>query len=160
MSVSTGTSAVTTATGQRVFRVVGRGGLNHQFGRTWLARAEYERSVRYVEAFVDPLFADATDVTFDGFLSRRIDMNARVGASRGTVGLAAGAPEFTNYSAGTQLRFAMSRSTALYGQYTYYHYDFDVQTALPGIPRQFDRNAATLGVSVWLPLAGGRERRR
>ena len=137
MSVSTGTSAVTTATGQRVFRVVGRGGLNHQFGRTWLARAEY-----------------------DGFLSRRIDMNARVGASRGTVGLVAGAPEFTNYSAGTQLRFAMSRSTALYGQYTYYHYDFDVQTALPGIPRQFDRNAATLGVSVWLPLAGGRERRR
>ena len=81
---------MTTATGQRVFRVVGRGGLNHQFGRTWLARAEYERSVRYVEAFVDPLFADATDVTFDGFLSRRIDMNARVGASRGTVGLAAG----------------------------------------------------------------------
>jgi hypothetical protein len=159
MSFSSGTSIVEQSN-KRVFRVVGSAGLSHQIGRTWSSNLNYNRSVRYVEGFQDPFFADAVSASASGFLSRRFDLSTSFGYSTGMVGLTSGAPGFSSYSAMSQLRYALTRSTAVYGQYTYYHYDFDQQVTLPGIPRRFNRSAGTVGLNLWLPLSNGREKRR
>lgn len=58
-----------------------------------------------------------------------------------------------------QIRWAVSRNTALRGDYLYYRNAFPVLSTVPsGFDRRVVRNALRVGLDVWLPLnrRGGR----
>ena len=71
---STGSTIVTvpvegSTNGQLQYRVVGDVGLQHEIGRTWLARLAYNRGVGFAEAFNQPVFADGVNLSVSGFLA-------------------------------------------------------------------------------------------
>jgi len=149
---STGASVVVTPQADRGY-VLGSAFLNHSLGRTWNVRLDYRRGVQFVEGFDRIFFTDAVRLNTEGYLGRRVDVSASAAYTSGTLGLGAGGQSFVTYYGTARLRVALSRYTALYTEYLYYHHLFELGTVLPpGIPRGLDRRGIRGGVMFWLPL--------
>lgn len=135
------------------YRLVGNIGVMREFGRTWHARLGYNRGVEFAEAFNRPVFTDAVLTTVTGFVTRRLDFNAAASVAAGEVGLAEGSSRFRTWSVTTRMRYALSASLALYGEYLYYAQDLGHATIVPaGLPSQLGRQTARVGLTVWVPL--------
>jgi hypothetical protein len=126
--------------------------LEHEMGLTWRARAAYERNVQYVEGFSAPFYSDAAVASLGGFLTRRADARFTALYSTGTVGLGT-ADGYDIASANAGLRFALSRSLALYTNYVFHQYAFSERVELPlGFARRLVRHGVRAGLSVWAPF--------
>jgi hypothetical protein len=138
----------------RQFRLVGTAALSHDMGRTWRAKAAYNRGAGFPGGFNQAVFSDAVIASLDGFLSRRVDFHAGGNFSAGDVtGTAATSGHFQQYSGSTRLRAAVTTVLAVFGEYTYYNYDLGSAVATaPGVPLALERSSVRLGLSVWLPL--------
>ncbi len=136
------------------YRVVGNAGLTHDMGRTWRARVEYYRGVSFIEAVRQPVFTNSVNTSLEGFLSRRTDLHIGGALSIGDAGLSA-LPQnnVRTYTANVRLRRAITANWALFGEYLYYNYDLGRAVVITdGVPSSMTRNAARVGLSVWLPL--------
>ncbi len=138
------------------FRLVGDVGIEHEIGRTWRARLNYNRGVGFAEAFAQPVFADAVNLSLTGFLARRVDFSANGGMSFGDVGLGSQATaqsSFRTWNATTRLRYAISSMWAVYGEYLYYSQDLGDAVLVPaGVPSVLDRQSVHVGLTLWVPL--------
>ena len=138
---------------QLVYRVVGDVGLTHEMGRTWRARIGYGRSVGFVEAFPEPVFADNVNVSLNGFFNRRTDLSVNGNMSNGDVGLSASRSRFRTWYGSTRIRMALNGTWALYGEYLYSYQDMGTAILVPsGIPSRLDRQSIRGGLTVWIPL--------
>jgi hypothetical protein len=54
-----------------------------------------------------------------------------------------------------RLRFALTRSIALSGEYLYYRYDFGGRLLAPDLPRSLERHGVRVGLSMFTELLGG-----
>jgi hypothetical protein len=151
ISLSTGSTVLEDQRG-RSFRAVGSAGLRRLIGRTWTAEVNYERSARYVDGFASPFFADGVSGTVAGFVSRRVDTAATWGYSKGVAGFSGDAPAYDTFQASANVRVALTRLTALQANYLYYHYAFEPNLEITGIPGTLTRHGARVGVTLWLPL--------
>ena len=137
----------------RHIRVIGSALLVHQMGRTWNTRAQYRREAGYLEGFAQPVFSDSANVSVGGLITRRLDLSLNANYITGTSAVRRDARRFDSYSASARLRRALHRSLAVYVEYLFYHYNFHEVTDRPfGLPREFSRNGARVGLSLWLPL--------
>jgi hypothetical protein len=139
------------------YRVIGSGGLSHDFGRTWKARLAYNRGVGYVEAFRQPIFSDAVNLAIAGFFSRRIDFRANGGVSSGSLNpdysVAPTPNRFRSYTADARLRVGFTSRWAMYAEYLFYDYGAGAAVVLPaGVPPSLQRNSARAGLALWLPM--------
>ena len=142
------------------FRVVGNVGLTHEMGRTWRLRFGYFRGVGFAEAFAQPVFSDAVNVSLNGFLSRRIDLSVNSGLSTGDVGLGrtpngqeALNSSFRTWNLSARTRYTLGAMWAVYGEYLYYSQDLGSSFIVPtGVPPVVDRQTFQVGLTLWVPL--------
>ena len=170
LDFAVGSSLVTLPTtinseiGELTYRVVGDVGVSHEIGRTWRARVAYNRGVGFAEAFVQPVFSDAVNLSVTGFFTRRIDFNANAGLAIGDVGLGATGSSstvpgvsnesFRTWNATARVRFALNSKWAVYGEYLYYSQDFGTAAIVPdGVPPVWDRQTLQFGLTLWFPLS-------
>ena len=125
-------------------------------GRTWAIAGDYRRSVEVLQGVTIESFAtDAASVRTDGSLGSRFDVALSTAFSNGASGAGQSNGTFSSYGGSAQLRLALARSWAVTVAYDYYYYKLDGIADLPAeVPRQFDRNAVRIGLSMWFPLRG------
>lgn len=146
------TALITEVTG-RVYRLQGSGSVEYQFHRTWQVGASYRRSVEYVPLLIAPVFADAARVELSGLMTRRLDISASAALANGESVLTRSTGQLDTYTGTSRLRFALSRSLALYTEYLYYFYDLRGQARLaPGLAPSVEQHSVRAGVTVWLPV--------
>ncbi len=127
--------------------------LAHRWGRTWRADARYDRSAGFVDGFRDPVFSNTSSASVRGLPAPRLDFTATVSYAFGNVGFGNTNNGFSTTTGTTQLRYALFRNLAAYGQYFYYRYHFDTSVVLPGtVPPMLNRQGASVGLTLWLPL--------
>lgn len=154
-----GSTALTEPSGREgtvaetVYQLTGEVGLNHEFGRTWRARAGYSRGVNLVEGLVGPVAADMATLSVSGFFSRRLDFDAFGSAAIGDVH-SRDPISLHTYTASGRLRYALARAWALHGEYTFYTYDFGPGALAYRVDSSVNRQAARVGLSWWLPIMG------
>ena len=90
----------------------------------------------------------------DGSLTRRTDFRASATYASGESALnRRQGLIFDTYTGNVRLRYALTRSLALYTEYLYYFYDFTGNLQLaPGIPAGLERHGLRAGVTLWMPL--------
>jgi hypothetical protein len=127
--------------------------LAHRWGRTWRADARYDRSAGFVDGFRDPVFSNTSSASVRGLPAPRLDFTASASHAFGNVGFGSINNGFSTTTSTAQLRYALFRNLAAYGQYFYYRYHFDAGVVLPGtVPPMLDRQGGSVGVTLWLPL--------
>ena len=123
-----------------------------------MARCSWRRSCRgrgtsrYLADLPVPVFADGVGAAVDGLISRRVDVSASAGYSNGESALSRDSLRFDTYTGNLRVRYALSRTFAMYGEYLYYYYDFRGSAQLlAGIPPGLERNGVRAGLTLWVP---------
>jgi hypothetical protein len=137
---------------RRQFQGVGEVGFGYEFGRSWQTRTFFRRGLEYVVDLPEPVFADGFSTSLAGLLSRRVDVMAVAGFSRGASLINRNSLNFDTYTGDVRVRVAIGRTWATYFDYLYYYYDFSGNAVLaPGIPRGLERNGVRAGLTLWVP---------
>ena len=120
----------------------------YEFKQSWIGAVRYHRGITFIDEVVDPLMSDAVSGEIAGLLSPRLDFNTSATFSRGIVGFRSGA-SYQMYGARSQLRYALSRIMALYGEYLLFHYEFPPTILITGgLPPSTSRQAVRIGLTV------------
>ena len=108
--------------------------------------------MEYLADLPVPVFADGFGAGVDGLISRRVDVSASAGYSNGESALGRDSLQFDTYTGNLRVRYALSRTFAMYGEYLYYYYDFRGSAQLlVGIPPGLERNGVRAGLTLWVP---------
>ena len=153
LSFGSGSSAIDNGL-ETFYNVTATAALRHQMGRTWEANAAYARGLGVVAGFAEPFFADSVNGNIRGQLARRLALEVTAGYANGNVGHGSRAEDYVSFQANTRLEWVVQREhVGVYGNYYYYAYEFDTNTALlASIPRQVDRHGVRLGLIFRFPL--------
>ena len=120
----------------------------YEFKQSWIGAVRYHRGITFIDEVVDPLLSDAVSGELAGLLSRRLDFNASATFSRGVVGFD-DRGSYQMYGTRSQLRYALSRVMALYGEYILFHYEFPPTILITGgLPPSTSRQAVKVGLTV------------
>ena len=137
----------------RRYRAHGSTSFGYQFSSRWQARATYQRDLQYVPDFAEPVFTDGVTVSLDGLLSPRMDFLVSGHYTNANSALTRDAATLDTYALDGRLRYAVSRTWAIYGEYLYYFYEFTKRT--PGsaeVPPGLERSGVRVGLTLWLPI--------
>jgi hypothetical protein len=138
---------------QTYYTAGGHANLSHEF-KAWNVNLAYNRGVGFIDGFADPYVADGVSAGLTGRVNRRTTMNFSAGYSNGNVG--SSPSDFRNFSSYTGLahaEFALMRRLGLFGEYVYYHYDFNRLIQLPlGTPHRLNRQGVRAGLMLTVPL--------
>jgi len=151
VSFSGGSAALESKDQTRVY-ITADASLSYELRRSWTGRLRYDRGFTFVDEIVDPLVSDAVSADLSGLLSRRIDLTGSGSFRRGTVGLSPGATDFHVYGARTRVRLALSRASAVFAEYLFFHYSFAESVRLGGLPSFYDRQTVRVGVTIMTQL--------
>lgn len=155
ISFSTGTSAATSpVTNQTRYRAVGSADLTHEFGRTWFASLGYDRGIRFVDSWPEPMFYDGATAGLHGLITRRLQFHAGARAALGSRQvLANDDSKFHTYYGNAGLSYALSRFINAGVTYAYYNHRFaDSFVLAPGYPNHVSRESVRIYISAWAPL--------
>jgi hypothetical protein len=137
-----------------VLRLVGRGSVLHDFGRSWMADLEYSRGLNYLEGFAEPVLSQTTVVSTSGYFTRRLGLDVFVAytvADRTAFAQRA----FDTGAASTRLKFALGRHFQAYSEYVYYRYNFvGGSAALSAFETRIAHHVVKFGGTIWIPLIG------
>jgi hypothetical protein len=148
-----GGSAALESRGRTHFFVTADASLSYELRRSWTGRLRYNRGLMFVEEIIDPLVSDGLSADLNGLLSRRIDLTASGSFRHGNVGLSSNASSYHVYGARTRIRLALSRISAVYAEYLFFHYRFAEYVRLGGgLPSFFDRQTIRVGVTIMTQL--------
>ncbi len=126
----------------------------YEFKQSWVGALRYRRGITFIDEVDDPLLSDSVGAELTGLLSPRVDFLASGSFAHGVVGVDSG-QTYQMYGARAQLRYALSRMMALYGEYTLYQDQFPESVPLTGgIPSAFNRQAVRAGLTVSTQLVG------
>jgi hypothetical protein len=138
--------------GTRV-HATGSANLNHEIGRTWTARATYQRGFRFVDGLGAQMLANTGTATVQGLLTRRI------GAGFGGQFVMSGSKDsqdvggYHAYMATAGGNYAITRNVSAFVQYAFFSYRFSDSVALPSsVGQQLDRQSIRVGISLWAPV--------
>lgn len=148
-------SSMVARQGRTFIRLTGVADLEHEIGRTWTARAAFQRGVRMIDGFAEPAFSNSISAQVGGLVARRIDVSGNVAYVKGLTGIGEDALDsrFTTYAATLTVRYAFSPILAAYTQVLRYRYVFGEDVQLPaGFDRSVERGGARFGVTSSIPL--------
>ncbi len=152
LSFNTGTAATTHADITHYY-LTGSARVNREIGRTWNASVAYDRNVRFVETFDQPVFADAVTLGLAGLVTRRVSVRSSAHATTGRLGFAPGDHPLRSYSATGGMQIGVSRFVAVSVDYSYAEYRFDPGVPLPaGWTHDLHRQRIEGNVNLWAPL--------
>ncbi|MES1254511.1 MAG: hypothetical protein ABUS56_02810 [Acidobacteriota bacterium] len=162
VSFATSTSFVTirdrvTGNSDTRFRVNGNAGINRRLGRTWVASGAYTRALGFLAGFTDPILSDAVTGSIGGQVTSRASWNSSAGWTRNQVGFN-NDQIFGGYSAITIFNVGLFRNLGMYAQYAYFGYRLPPDAAAANILSTFSRQAASVGLNLWVPIINGRSR--
>ena len=148
-----GGSAVLESKGQVRMQAIADAGLRYELWRSWSGNARYHRGFMFVDEIISPLMSDGVVAELTGLLSRRLELLGSGSLTHGSVGLSPTATHYNVYSAHTRVRYALSRTTAVYAEYLLFNYRFAESVRLgAGLPSYFDRQTVRAGVTVMTPI--------
>lgn len=137
--------------GETQFSATGTVALDHEMGRTWTAKALYNRGMRFVEGRDTQLLANTVQGGVQGLLGRRVQMSFE-----GQWVLSdheENEPQYQTIAGSARVRYALSRRLSAYAQYIYYNYRYSDVVVFPnGESQKTRRNGIRVGISVWTPL--------
>jgi hypothetical protein len=133
----------------------GGGSARLDLGRTWALSADANRSVTMLEGLTLQSFVTtAVSVWTGGTIGTRASVSITGTYSEGTAH-EGDTGSFSSIGGTAQLQYAVSRCCSMVTSYSYYEHKLLEVAAVPlGFPRNFERNAVRVGMTVWLPLFG------
>jgi hypothetical protein len=135
-----------------LYRLSADAGLGWQFSTAWQAHGRFRRGLEFVAGLSEPVYVDGFAAELAGLVTPRLDVVASGRYSSGKSALYREALTFDTYGAELQIRYALMRGLAVYGEYLYYFYDFTGNARLaPGIPPGLERNGIRAGLTLWVP---------
>jgi hypothetical protein len=127
---------------------IGNADFWYEFKQSWIGALRYHRGVTFIDEVADPLLSDAVSGEIAGLLSPRVDFSASTTFTRGIVGFRT-RDSYQMYGARSQLRYALSRMMAVYGEYLLFHYEFPPTILITGgLPPSTSRQAVKVGLTV------------
>jgi hypothetical protein len=109
------------------------------------------RGTDFLPGFREPVFSDSGELSLEGFLAKRVMLNAAANGGLGEVGFDDNR-DFTSLSGNAKLTVAMTRHLGLFTQYSYYRYQ---STGLPDtlfLAPHGVRHIVAVGVDAWISL--------
>lgn len=135
------------------FHASGSARLTHEIARTWHAVAAYERGLKFVETWPEPLFADSATAGVGGLLNRRTQVQVSARAMRGHGYFSGEGRRLAAYSGSASLAFGLTRYISSGLTYVYYRHEFAEGLAfVPGFPNHLERQSIRAYISMWFPL--------
>ena len=113
-----------TATARRLYPLQGEAGVEYPFRLKWRAGASYRRSVDNLPGLSGPMVANGARINLNGVIGRRVDVSVSGLYASTQSALVPGANHFGTYSGEARVRYALSRTFAVYSEYFHYSYDF------------------------------------
>ena len=139
----------------RLYRLQGDASVEYQFRPNWRATGSYRRGVEYLAVLAEPVFADGARVELAGLITSRMDVSAKSGYATGASAIYRGTQNLDTYTAEVRIRYALTRSSALYSEYFYYYYDLRGQARLaPDLPSVFKQHAIRAGLMLAVRALG------
>jgi hypothetical protein len=112
----------------------------------------YRRGIEYMALLAAPVLSDGARVSLEGLLTSRLDLLATAAYVHGASAIDQ-LSRLDSSTANVRLRYALSRSLAVYGEYVFFSYDFgDRQTLAPALPRVFNQHGVRVGLMLWKPV--------
>lgn len=128
----------------------GQASVEYPFHLKWRVSAGYRRATQYVAILDEPMITNGVDVKLEGLLGRRFDVSAIARSANAESALATSAQPLDTYMGEFRLRFALSRSLALFSEYAYYYFDLGEQHPfLETLPRIYRQHGVRAGVMLF-----------
>ena len=104
----------------------------------------------YLAALSEPVVTDGGRLRVSGVMSRRVDVAIQARYGVGTSVASSGSGRLRTASGDARVRFALTRSLAVFGEYVYYFYDSGGQRGLgPDLPAEHGQHSVRLGVMLF-----------
>jgi hypothetical protein len=155
LSFATSTALYESTGSSTQFRLNGNIGITHSMGRTWSAFAGYVRDASYVPGYQDLVLTDSATASLGGLIAPRVRWTSGVYWTRGEIGLDS-ASHYTNAWVSSSLSLALTRSIAMYSQYSFNQYQTPPNSTTLTALTKFSRHSVSAGVNAWLPIFNGR----
>jgi hypothetical protein len=136
---------------QRQYRTTGEVAFSYPFSQTWTASATVRRGLEYATDLPTPVVTNGAIASVTGLLTRRVDVSILAAYASGESILNRNTLFFDTYTGDVRVRFAVSRTLALFAEYLYYYYDFQNGALLLPIPPGLERNGVRAGLTLWMP---------
>jgi hypothetical protein len=153
LSFATSTSALH-FTNRTYYQLNGHARLTRDIGRTWSTSLGFNRQTEFVAGFDQPLLSNFVNAEIGGLLAPRLAWSSEIGLSRGSIGFVQ-SRDFTAYTGSSRLESGITRTLAVFGQYTYYQYEVPPGSGAGFLVPRFSRHAVTIGLTAWIPIIKG-----
>jgi hypothetical protein len=152
LSFSTGSGVFSDGVGER-YDLTGAANLSHQWGRSWSTGIGYSRQMGFIDALIQPTFANSLSASLTGLLSRRFSVDAGGGMSDGTIGLTGDTNGYRAYRATAGLTTGITSTVGVRVDYVYYTYRFETTQFLPtALGRNIRRQSVQVSLDFSAPL--------
>lgn len=140
---------------RRRFPVQGNVSLTYPFGLRWRATAGVRRSVEHLALLGEPVVSDGAHVRVAGLLGRRVDVSVSGRSARAESAGGRAGRRLDSHTGEARVRFALTRSFALYAEYLYYYYDLgDLAGRAPGLPGTYEQQGVRVGFTLFATPIG------
>jgi len=148
-------TAITPEPPKRVYPWHGEASVDYPFRLKWRASASYRRSVDYVAVFTEPVFTSGASVTLAGTIGNRVGISTWAGYASAESAISRNSRNLNTYTGEGKITYALTRSFALYSQYSYYYYDLRGRAHLAaGLPGVYEQQGIRVGFIVFSELLG------
>jgi hypothetical protein len=155
LAMTTGTGMLDTATG-RQYTLLGSAMLHHRLNRSSRVGLAVRRGIQYLDGFDAPVLTDGATVELDAGFGRRVLVQVRGGATRGSIkALTASIPYDTAFGS-ARLRIALTRRIAGYAEYFDYYRHVSGDAGRPLTGGSWNRHGVRVGVLFDVPLYSDR----
>jgi hypothetical protein len=132
----------------RTSTLQGEVSVDYEFQPGWRASGTWQRQVNYIAVIPSPLLANAGRASVTGLITRRLDLMVAVGYAKGET--VTQLSQIDSGSTNVRMRYAFSRSVALYGEYVQFNYYLvnlgGLGSFLPGV---FHEHGLRVGAMFW-----------
>ena len=140
--------------GRHRYAVQGEAGLSYPISLRWLFSTAYQRRIQTLAVLAEPVATHGAQVRLAGVMGRRVDVAMQVRYTRGGSAAGVRGNRLATAQASARLRFALTRSIALSGEYLYYRYDFGGNLLAPDLPPFLERHGVRVGISMFAQPVG------
>jgi hypothetical protein len=128
-------------------------GVDYEFRPGWKASGTWQRQVDYIAVVPSPLLANAGRASVTGLITRRLDLTVSAGYAKGET-VVTNLSRIDSRATNARVRYALSRSVALYGEYVQFSYYYvnglgNLGSFLPGV---FHEHGLRIGAMLWKPV--------
>ena len=137
---------------RRQYRTIADLTVSYPLSQSWSASGSIRRGLEYETDLPTPVVNNGTSLALSGLLTPRVDILVSGGYATGESILNRNSLVFDTYTGNAKIRYAVSRTFALFAEYLYYYYDIQNGALLmPGLPPGLRRNGVRTGLTLWMP---------